>query len=68
MIKHLDPRHLLGIGFVLLMMGYLLPLLMVLHVIQSTLFLNFFSYVALTLGTMLGFIGSVSIAARHWRK
>jgi hypothetical protein len=67
-MRNLDPRILLGVGFVLLLTGFFLPLLMVMQAIPSTFFLNFFAYGASTLGTMLGFIGAISIVARRRRK
>ena len=40
-----------------MVLGVALPFLMVLSVIESTFFLNFLSYIAQTLGFILGFIG-----------
>ena len=40
-----------------MVLGVVLPFLMVLHIIESTYFLNFLSYIAQTLGFILGFIG-----------
>ncbi len=45
------------LGLFLAILGVVLPFFMVLHVIQSTFFLNFFSYGASTVGLILGFIG-----------
>jgi uncharacterized membrane protein YedE/YeeE len=53
----LKPWFLLAIAFGLLLIGFILPLLMVMQIIESTLFLNFFSYGSMTLGSILGFIG-----------
>jgi len=60
-----DPRLFLGAGLVLLLIGFILPLLMVLQITESTLFLNFFSYFALTLGSMAGFIGITALVNRR---
>jgi hypothetical protein len=46
------------IGFALVVLGVVLPLLMVMHVIESTFFLNYFSYGASLVGLFLGVIGS----------
>lgn len=51
-------KPILGIvaGFVLVFLGFLLPLLMVIGVLESTFFLNFFSYTASVTGLFLGMI------------
>jgi len=54
-LKH---KPLLIIGFLLVFIGFLLPALMVLRVIESTFFLNFFAYAASISGLMLGIIGA----------
>lgn len=53
------PWKLLLLAFILLVLGVLLPLLMVLRVLPSTFFLNFFAYAASFSGMILGLIGSV---------
>ena len=60
-----DPRILLGIGFVLLVLGVVLPILMVMHMLESTFFLNFFSYAASLVGLFLGMLGAMSIVAKN---
>jgi len=52
-----NPRLLLSLGLILLFLGFALPLLMVMRVIESTFFLNFFSWGASVAGMFLGFIG-----------
>jgi hypothetical protein len=52
-----NPRLLLSLGLVLMLLGVILPFLMVLHLIPSTFFLNFFSWGASVSGLFLGFIG-----------
>lgn len=54
------PLQLIIIGFVLVMLGWILPFLMVLHVIPSTFFLNFFSYAVSLIGLILGILGSAT--------
>jgi len=54
-----NPKALLIIGFSLILAGVLLPFLMVIHILESTFFLNFFSFAAQVTGLFLGFIGSV---------
>jgi hypothetical protein len=63
-----NPLYIIGLGFVLVMLGFILPLLMVLRFIPSTFFLNFFAYGASFVGLMLGIIGSAFYTARHRRK
>jgi hypothetical protein len=55
------------IGFLLVLLGVVLPLLMVMHIVQSTLFLNFFSYTASVTGMTLGLVGALQYV-RGYRK
>ena len=64
----LSPLKIILIGFFLVVLGVVLPFLMVLHIIESTFFLNFFSYAASLLGLMLGLIGSAMYVGIHKRK
>jgi membrane associated rhomboid family serine protease len=57
MLAH--PWKLLLLAFILLLLGLLLPLFMVLRVLPSTFFLNFFAYAASFSGMILGLIGAV---------
>ena len=52
-----SPRLLLGLGLVLMLLGIILPFLMVIRVLESTFFLNFFSWGASVAGLALGTIG-----------
>jgi hypothetical protein len=45
------------IGFLLVLTGAVFPFLMVFNVLESTLFLNLFSFSASTAGLFLGMIG-----------
>jgi hypothetical protein len=54
-----NPKTLLIVGFFLMVAGIVLPFLMVIQVLESTFFLNFFSFGAQVVGMFLGFIGSV---------
>jgi hypothetical protein len=51
------------IGFCLVIIGWVLPLLMVMQVIQPTFFLCFLSYIASLVGLFLGVIGTASAVA-----
>ncbi len=52
-----SPRLLLSLGVILMLLGVILPFLMVIHVLQSTFFLNFFSWGASVAGLAFGTIG-----------
>lgn len=52
-----SPRVLLGLGIVLMLVGIILPFLMVIHVLESTFFLNFFSWGASVAGLSFSTIG-----------
>jgi uncharacterized membrane protein len=54
-----SPRLFLGLGLFLMMLGIVLPFAMVIHVIESTFFLNFFSWGASVVGLALSMIGIV---------
>ncbi len=59
-----SPRFLLTLGLFLMLLGIIFPFLMVIHVIESTFFLNFFSWGASVVGLALGMIG-VSWMVKH---
>lgn len=52
-----SPRSLFLLGLLLMLLGIVLPFLMVVHVLESTFFLNFFSWGASVAGLALGTIG-----------
>ncbi len=52
------PSRYIIIGFVLLVLGVLFPMLMMLRLIESTFWLNFLSFGAQVAGLFLGFIGA----------
>lgn len=56
------PLRLIAIGFVLVVVGFLIPILIVSQVIPSTYFLNFFAYIASFVGLMLGIVGAATYA------
>jgi hypothetical protein len=56
-MNRLSPRLLLSLGLILMILGILLPFLIVIHVLESTFFLNFFSWGASITGLSLGTIG-----------
>ena len=58
MMKKMHPRNIILIGFVLVLIGFVVPLLMTLRAIPSTWFLNFLSFAASICGLFLGLIGA----------
>ena len=60
MMSRFQPRTLILVGFFLVLMGVVLPLLMVIHVLESTLFLNFLSFTVSIAGLYLGLIGAAT--------
>ena len=52
-----NPFRLIIIAVVLLIIGVVLPFLMVLGLVESTLLLNFLAYGSSTTGLILGFVG-----------
>jgi len=52
------PKRLIAIGFVLVLLGFVIPFLMVLEIIVSTFVLNFLSYGASISGLLLGILGT----------
>ena len=61
-MTRMDPRGIIALGFVLVVLGFLLPFLMLLHVIQASFLLGFLSYGASVTGLFLGVLGGVLYA------
>jgi hypothetical protein len=61
------PGRLMVIAICMLIFGVVMPFLMVLHVVASTFFLNFLSFLASTLGFFLGMISfsSYRVKSKH---
>jgi hypothetical protein len=53
-----NPGTLIGVGFVLVVLGVVVPLLMVLGLLGKSLALSFLSFAASVTGLFLGVIGS----------
>lgn len=60
----MNPRNMLIIAVLMLIVGAVLPFLLVLRVIPSTFFLNFFAYGVSVGGLFLGVVGT----AQYLRK
>ena len=52
-----SPRFLLSFGVILMILGIILPFLIVIKVLESTFFLNFFSWGVSVAGLPFGTIG-----------
>ena len=52
-----SPRFLLSLGVFLMLLGIVLPFLMVIQMLESTFFLNFFAWGASVAGLAFGTIG-----------
>lgn len=52
-----SPRFLLTIGLILLITGWIIPLLIIMNVMQSTFMMNFLAWSASVSGLFLGFLG-----------
>lgn len=60
-----QPKRLIIIGFLLVLFGFVAPLLMVVGVLESTFFLNFLSYAASVSGLIMGIIGAAWYTRIH---
>jgi len=67
-MNRFQPKTILLVGFVLVLTGFVLPFLMVLQMIESTFFLNFFAYAASITGLVLGTIGAVLLYTMNRNK
>jgi len=61
------PIRMLIIGGIFVVLSVILPLLMVVKVLESTFFLNFFTYIIGLVGTFLGIAGA-SMYVKYNRK
>lgn len=58
-LRHISPLGMIILALFLLLAGVALPFLMVIQVLESTFFLNFFAYLVSLGGLILGIIGVV---------
>jgi len=61
------PGRLMAIAICMLIFGVVMPFLMVLHIVASTFFLNFLSFLASTLGFFLGMISFSALRIKSKR-
>jgi membrane associated rhomboid family serine protease len=62
-----DPRAIIAIGFVLVLLGFVLPFLMVLQIVQANLALSFLSHGASVSGLFLGILGGALYVRKEKR-
>jgi len=67
-MHHWGPWETVLLGFIFVTLGVIFPLLMVLQVLESTLFLNFLSFLLSVAGVIIGFIGMAFIVKLHRNK
>ncbi len=58
-MSRLSPVQLILIGFVMLVIGFALPFVMVMRIVEPTLLLNFIAYLSSLFGLIIGVIGIV---------
>jgi hypothetical protein len=63
-----NPILIIITGFILVTLGVVLPFLMVMHILESSFFLNFFSYAASISGLFLGVIGAANYVRLNKKK
>ncbi|MCQ3938118.1 MAG: hypothetical protein DPW18_13875 [Chloroflexi bacterium] len=61
------PERLIAIAIGMMLFGCVMPFLMVIHVVESTIFLNFLSYTLSVLGLFLGITGVAMLRAKQRR-
>jgi hypothetical protein len=62
-MTRINPKLMVGIAFIMLLLGVALPLMM--HVIPSTFFLNLMAYLCSFFGIIIGFIGAVWLSKQN---
>ena len=67
-MNRFSPVQLILVGLVLLLIGFLLPFVMVLRLVEPTLPLGFVSYLASFMGLVIGLYGVVTIGVARRKK
>lgn len=60
-----SPLGMIVIGFLLLVLGFVLPFLMMARILESTLLLNFIAHLVSIFGLVLGLVGASSYVRRN---
>jgi len=66
-MTRINPRLMIGIAFIMLIIGVALPLMMVMQIVPSTFFLNLIAYLCSFFGIIIGFIGAVWLSKQNPR-
>ncbi len=66
--KMFNSRRLLWLGFILVLLGFVIPFLIVIKILPSTFFLNFFAFGASVAGLYLGIIGASGLYVERKHK
>jgi len=64
----ISSRTIIIIGAVLVFLGFFLPLLMVIKVLESTFLLNFLAFISSLIGLFFGLIGAAQYAVDYRHK
>ena len=67
-MRNWAPWKIVLLGFFMVTLGLVFPLLMVLQVLESTFFLNFLSVLLSVGGVLVGFIGMSFFVQTHRKK
>ena len=57
---NIHPWKIIAIGFLLVLLGFLIPMLMIIHILEASFFLSFLSHGVSVAGLFLGMIGAAS--------
>ena len=61
-------NRLIGVGFILVVIGAVLPFLIVLHYVPSTFLLNFLAYTTSTVGIFMAVLGVALYVGKERKK
>jgi hypothetical protein len=66
-MRFLSPGRMIAIGFLMVVLGFILPMLMVLQMLEASFLLIFIAYAVSGGGLLLGFAGAafVVMGSRH---
>ena len=67
-MRTIRGEYLILTGFVMVLLGAILPFLMVMKILTSTMFLNFFSYTVSVAGLFMGLVGCAFFVRYHKKK
>ncbi len=67
-MKKAHPNLTILIGFFLVLMGFIIPVMIIMKYLRSTFFLNFLAYACSVAGLMMGIIGAANSAILHRRR